>query len=59
MNLDDCEDIRIFDSKSILKPLYKDPQFNENKLDELIAKIPVNEVSDDIEKMYTFICSKI
>jgi ABC-type multidrug transport system ATPase subunit len=59
LKLDDCEDIRILDSKPILKPLYKDPQFDEVKLDELIKKIPIDEISEDIVKMYNFISSKL
>ncbi|MDD2745518.1 MAG: ATP-binding protein [Candidatus Gracilibacteria bacterium] len=59
LNIDDCEDVRMFDVKLLLKALYKEPLFDETKLDELIERIPVGEISDDIEKMYNFISSKI
>lgn len=59
LKLDECEDIRILDSKPLLKPIYKEPQFDENKLDELIANIPADEISEDIIKMYNFISDKI
>jgi hypothetical protein len=51
-NLDGFNDIRDFDSKEFIHPLYKDPQLNETKLDEIIALIPPSEISADIEMMY-------
>lgn len=56
---DESEDIRTYDAKEILHPLYKTGGFNEVKLDELIAKIPQNEISDDIKKIYEFIKGKV
>lgn len=59
LNVDTCEDIRIFDAKPLIKPLYKIPNFSEQRLDLHISRIPPAEISDDIEKMYNFISSKI
>jgi len=56
---DESEDLRIYDAKAILHPLYKDGGFNEVKLDEVIDKIPADEISEDIVKMYEFIKSRI
>jgi len=56
---DESEDLRIYDAKDILHPLYKDGGFDEVKLDEIIDKIPSNEISEDIVKMYEFIKTKI
>lgn len=54
-SLDGSADIREFDSKTIVHPLYKEEGFDEVKLDEMIAKIPVSEISDDIELMYNYL----
>lgn len=56
---DESEDLRTYDAKAILHPLYKFCGFDEVKLDEMIDKIPANEISDDIVKMYEFIKSKV
>ena len=56
---DESEDLRTYDAKAILHPLYKDGGFDEVKLDEVIDKIPTNEISEDIVKMYEFIKSKV
>ena len=56
MNLGICKRL---DSKELLKPLYKEGGFNKSKLDELIELIPVEEISQDIVKMYNFIESKV
>jgi len=58
-SLDNIEDIAILDCKNITHPLYKENWFNEWKLNSLISKIPKEEISEDIEKMYDFIISKI
>lgn len=58
-NFDDISDIKKFDCKSITHPIYKEGGFNEANLDEIIAKIPPSEISEDIVKMYDFIKSKI
>jgi hypothetical protein len=58
-NLDDFTDIRELDSKTLLHPLYKEEGFNEIKLDQLIAQIPVTEISDDIELMYNYLRDNI
>ncbi len=57
--LDNMADIRDSDSKDILHPLYKDGGFDESKLDAIIALIPTTEISEDIEKMFRYIESKI
>lgn len=57
--LDNKEDIAILDCKDITHPLYKKEWFNEKELDNLIKNIPIDEISDDIEKMYNFIIDKI
>jgi len=57
--LDKSEDIRIYDAKEILHPLYKAEGFDESKLDEIIDKIPKEEISEDIVKMYNFIKDKV
>jgi len=57
--LDESEDIRTYDAKNILHPLYKENGFDESKLDEIIDKIPPEEISEDIVKMYYFIKSKV
>lgn len=57
--LDASADIRDFDSKSILHPLYKDGGFDEDKLDQIIAQIPVTEISEDIELMYNYLRDNI
>ena len=56
---DESEDLRTYDAKAILHPLYKDGGFDEVKLDEVIDKIPTNEISEDIVKMYEFIKTKV
>ena len=53
--LDSSDDIKNFDGKAILHPLYKDGGFNEAKLDEIIEKIPNTEISEDIESMYNYL----
>lgn len=58
-SLDESEDIRTYDAKLILHPLYKDGSFDESRLDEIIDKIPQEEISNDIVKMYNFIKSKV
>lgn len=58
-NLDESADIRDFDSKSILHPLYKDGGFDENKLDAMIEQIPASEISNDIELMYNYLRNNI
>ncbi|MCB4747162.1 MAG: AAA family ATPase [Sulfurovum sp.] len=58
-SLDESEDIRTYDAKDILHPLYKENGFDESKLDEIIDKIPPEEISEDIVKMYNFIKSKV
>lgn len=58
-SLDWIESIATFDCKCITHPLYKTNWFDEKKLDKLIEKIPPEEISEDIEKMYDFIISKI
>jgi len=58
-SLDESEDIRTYDAKHILHPLYKENGFDESKLDEIIDKIPPEEISEDIVKMYNFIKSKV
>jgi len=59
LKIDWKEDIAIFDCKYITHPIYKAEWFDEKKLDEIISKIPAEEISEDIEKMYDFIISKI
>lgn len=56
---DESEDLRTYDAKTILHPLYKANGFDEVKLDEIIDRIPSNEISEDIVKMYEFIKSKV
>lgn len=56
---DESEDLRTYDAKAILHPLYKDGGFDEVKLDEVVAKIPAEEISEDIRKMYNFIKNKV
>lgn len=58
-SFDWLEDIATLDCKQITHPLYKDGWFNEEKLDKIISKIPSEEISGDIEKMYNFIIWKI
>ena len=58
-SLDESEDVRIYDAKNILHPLYKANGFDELKLDEIIDRIPPEEISEDIVKMYEFIKSKV
>lgn len=57
--LDNSDDIKNFDSKAILHPLYKNGGFNESKLDEIIEKIPITEISEDIELMYNYLRDNI
>ncbi|RSK39971.1 AAA family ATPase [Mangrovimonas spongiae] len=57
--LDASADIRDFDSKTILHPLYKDGGFDENKLDDMIEQIPASEISNDIELMYNYLRDNI
>lgn len=59
ITFDTSEDLRKYDAKSILHPLYKDGGFDKVKLDEIIDNIPVVEISNDIVKMYEFIKSKV
>lgn len=56
---DESEDLRMYDAKNILHPLYKDGGFDESKLDKIIDKIPANEISEDIVTMYEFIKDKV
>jgi len=58
-SLDESEDIRTYDAKSILHPLYKDGGFDESKLDDVVDKILPEEISEDIVIMYNFIKSKV
>ncbi|AJI74923.1 ABC transporter family protein [Francisella philomiragia subsp. philomiragia ATCC 25015] len=59
-SIDDSEDLRIADIKDFIQPLYNDDNgFNEKILDKIINQIPKEEISEDIEKMYNFIKSKI
>ncbi|MDN6290829.1 MAG: hypothetical protein L0J63_11155, partial [Tetragenococcus koreensis] len=57
--MDTSGDIRDLDSKPILHPLYKSAGFDETKLDEIIEKIPVSEISEDIELMYNYLRDNI
>ncbi|MDN6316885.1 MAG: ATP-binding protein [Lactococcus lactis] len=57
--MDTYGDIRDLDSKPILHPLYKSAGFDETKLDEIIEKIPVSEISEDIELMYNYLRDNI
>ncbi|WP_339626020.1 AAA family ATPase [uncultured Maribacter sp.] len=57
--LDASGDIRDCDSKTILHPLYKDGGFDEEKLNEMIAQIPISEISNDIELMYNYLRDNI
>lgn len=59
LKIDWKEDIATFDCKYITHPIYKSDWFDEKKLDEIINKIPKEEISEDIEKMYNFIINKI
>jgi ABC-type multidrug transport system ATPase subunit len=58
-SLDDIADIREYDSKALLFPLYKDGGFDEDKLDKVIAQIPITEISEDIELMYNYLRDNI
>lgn len=58
-NFDDSEDLRKYDSKALLHPLYKESGFDYSKLINLIDKIPSGEISEDIVLMYNFIKDKI
>lgn len=58
-NFDASEDLRKYDSKALLHPLYKNNGFDYTKLVELIAKIPPEEISEDIVLMYDFIKDKV
>ena len=58
-NLDLIRDVKEFDSKNILHPLYKEGGFDEQKLDDIVKLIPKNEISDDIVKMYEFLELKV
>lgn len=69
-NAGDNDGVRNLDVKTMLQPLYlKDnlddiPDFDErgvdfNKLLNLIAEIPVNEISEDITNIYNFIKGKL
>jgi ABC-type multidrug transport system ATPase subunit len=65
----DNDNVRNLDVKSLLQPLYLKEGFatigtNEEgvdyaKLKNLIAEIPRSEISEDIERMYQFILSKM
>jgi len=59
MTFDVSEDLRTYDAKNILHPLYKDGGFNEEKLNEVIDHIPKEEISEDIVKMYEFIKNEV
>ncbi|WP_272149955.1 AAA family ATPase [Tenacibaculum aiptasiae] len=58
-NLDSLAGIRDLDSKTIVHPLYKSNGFDESKLDEMILKIPIEEISEDIERMYIYLRENI
>lgn len=58
-NFDASEDLRKYDSKALLHPLYKKNGFDYTKLVDLIDKIPQEEISEDIVLMYEFIKDKI
>lgn len=58
-NLDGIADIEEYDAKALLHPLYKPNGFNEILLNELIALIPAEEISEDIVTMYTFLKNNI
>ena len=54
-NFDASSDIREFDSKTIVHPLYKEGGFDEEKLERMINQIPASEISEDIELMYNYL----
>lgn len=60
-NLDIITDIREGDFKTVLRPLYNidGEGFNEPLIDEIIGLMPANEISEDIEKVYNYLASKI
>ena len=68
-NASDNDGVRNLDVKTMLQPLYlKDGLANVptdesgvdyNKLSALIAEIPENEISEDIQNVYNFIIGKI
>jgi len=57
--LDNSLDIKDLDSKFLLHPLYKQNGFDERKLDQIIERIPVTEISDDIELMFNYLRNNI
>jgi ABC-type multidrug transport system ATPase subunit len=57
--LDTSADIRDFDSKTILHPLYKEGGFDEEKLNQVVAQIPISEISEDLELMYNYLRDNI
>ena len=58
-NLDAMMDIANYDAKTLVHPIYKDPQLNEELYLKMITMIPKEEISTDIKTMYDFIISKI
>lgn len=58
-SLDSLGDIKDFDSKQLLHPLYKNGGFDEEKLDQIIEKIPASEISEDIELMFNYLKDNI
>jgi ABC-type multidrug transport system ATPase subunit len=60
-NLDNITDIREGDFKTVLRPLYNIDGigFSEELVDQIIALIPVSEISDDIELMYNYLRDNI
>lgn len=65
----DNQNVQDLDVKSLLQPLYLKDGYETmptdesgvdyNKLSAIIAEIPVNEISDDIENVYNFIKGKL
>jgi ABC-type multidrug transport system ATPase subunit len=59
MNFDGIADIEEYDAKALLHPLYKVGSFDETKLDLLISKIPVTEISNDIVSLYQLLKTEL
>ena len=58
-NLDNVKDFANDDVKSIIQSKYKEPGFDEKKLNELIDNMRPEEISEDIKTLYDFIVSKL
>jgi hypothetical protein len=60
VTLDNLEDIATFDAKKIAHTIYKNwEQYDEYKLKRHVEKIPIEEISEDITLMYSYLVDNI